>query len=84
MIRAVTVFETPSGKRFAERKAAEEAVADECRKLFEAKLKHLLGPMSRSDLYKVIIALAPDPAGAKALVDQLNAIIGEPEDETDD
>lgn len=83
MIRAVTVFETASGKRYDSRKQALEAVADECREVLDKQLKNLHNTLGASALYKVVMELAPDAESIKALVDKLNAIIGEDEDDTD-
>lgn len=82
MIRPVTVYQIASGKRFETRQKAAEAIADECRELIDARLKPLLGQLGASDLFKVVMALAPDAQGIKALLDQLNAVMGEEDDDT--
>lgn len=81
MIRAVTVYQIASGKRFDTRQKAAEAVADECRELLDARLKPLLGSFTASQLYQVVMELAPDAQGIKRLLGLLNAVMGEEDDE---
>lgn len=81
MIRAVTVYQIASGKRFDTRQKAAEAIADECRELLDARLKPLLGSFTASQLYQVVMELAPDTQGIKRLLDLLNAVMGEEDDD---
>ena len=81
MIRAVTVYQIASGKRFDTRQKAAEAIADECRELLDARLKPLLGGFTATQLYQVVMELAPDAQGIKRLLDLLNAVMREEDDE---
>lgn len=81
MIRAVTVYQIASGKRFDTRQKAAEAIADECRELLYARLKPLLGGFTAAQLYQVVMELAPDAQGIKRLLDLLNEVMREEDDE---
>lgn len=54
------------------------------RETLDKRLKPLLGVLGASELYKVVMARVPDHEAAVSLYKELKAIIGKPEDETDD
>lgn len=77
MIRKVEVYQLADGRQFPTREKAAEALADQCREALSERLKPLLGPMTNSDLYKIVMTLIPDDKAALSLSLALDTILGE-------
>lgn len=71
--RVIKVFETADGARFDKEPKALEHVADECREVLSLKLKPLLGPLTHNDIFRAVMCLIPDAAGAKELAKALSS-----------
>lgn len=77
MIRKVEMYRLADGSLYEDPKKAAEALADQCRQAISDRLKPLVGAMTVSELYKVVMTLIPDDKAALSLSLQLDTILGE-------
>lgn len=77
-IEEVTMYRTPDGNTFEDKKKAEEHMTDKVCEILEQQTNLIVGSrFTRTDQYKFISGLVPDYLSAVALRNELNKILGE-------
>lgn len=77
-IEEVTMYRTPDGKTFEDKKKAKEHMTDKVCEYLDQSTKHLLGSkFTNSDQFRFISGLIPNYEAAVALRNELNKILGE-------